>query len=482
MLTLLTLVLVPFVSAEIIPTPPSVSIDLLEAQTVTRDISIYNNFSFSIFNVTMTELPSGISANMISSIPSKSSATLQITASSSMPVSVSTSGRIYFMIEVDRSDESRTYNINLTREGFVPRDIMIRQGDTLVWLNRDSITHSVTSAIFDSDISPNATFTRLFTDVGAITYRDAYIGYYGSISVMNRTTQQYAYYAPYDVMLPINFNVVMHQTDLQVSVLMNDTITCPIDEGCETLVRVKNIGNSTAKNVTVIGAMPNKDRFDLTPDQETYLVLTINPLISLQPTITTTEQTNKTITHTIGIIALNAPRISREVSIFIPFFEMDGYNMSSNDLASWWKYYDHLCQNFPNSSLCHGEPIIQEVEKVVFKEPEYPYNYSTDDIRNMMIRDTAQTDEIRRISSTQTEMKESDNTQEKTLIEISGRLTNIEAALKDNSDSNNGLKVAGILGVLLLIISAGAYIGISYYKHPSNFHPFNLIKRAKEDK
>lgn len=56
--------------------------------------------------------------------------------------------------------------------GFAPRNLRIRAGDTVVWRNSGSATHTVTDAggAFDANLAPSATFSRTFKATANFAY------------------------------------------------------------------------------------------------------------------------------------------------------------------------------------------------------------------------------------------------------------------------------------------------------------------------
>lgn len=54
---------------------------------------------------------------------------------------------------------------------FNPSTITVPSGTTIIWTNRDSVSHTVTGSNFDSgSIPPGGTFSQTFNNVGTFTY------------------------------------------------------------------------------------------------------------------------------------------------------------------------------------------------------------------------------------------------------------------------------------------------------------------------
>lgn len=78
-----------------------------------------------------------------------------------------------------------TYNVDITKFGFLPITIEIKKGDTIVWKNQDSIAHSVISDSlekFDSGkLNPGQNYSRIFnnlTNLNNLTEIEYYCSYH----------------------------------------------------------------------------------------------------------------------------------------------------------------------------------------------------------------------------------------------------------------------------------------------------------------
>src|SRR5215218_402122 len=68
-----------------------------------------------------------------------------------------------------------TVTVSITRTGFVPGNLTVKQGDVVTWTNADTQTHQVASQNppFASPIlSPNQTFSFTFTKAGKANVTD----------------------------------------------------------------------------------------------------------------------------------------------------------------------------------------------------------------------------------------------------------------------------------------------------------------------
>ena len=52
------------------------------------------------------------------------------------------------------SGENQTFTVRIQADGFVPRSLNIKPGDTVVWVNGDTEPHRVVSGVLDQTVSP----------------------------------------------------------------------------------------------------------------------------------------------------------------------------------------------------------------------------------------------------------------------------------------------------------------------------------------
>lgn len=77
---------------------------------------------------------------------------------------------------------SRETVVTVTRAGFSPATVTVKAGDTVKWVNNDSIDHDVSSAVHPTHkvypplnlgvVKPGASLTLEFTEVGSYKYHD----------------------------------------------------------------------------------------------------------------------------------------------------------------------------------------------------------------------------------------------------------------------------------------------------------------------
>jgi plastocyanin len=84
-----------------------------------------------------------------------------------------------------------TTSVDIQRSSFSPPTITINVGDTVTWMNTDSIPHTTTSStgLWDSgSMAPGASFSHTFTQAGTFSYVCTFHGFAGSVIVKAATT------------------------------------------------------------------------------------------------------------------------------------------------------------------------------------------------------------------------------------------------------------------------------------------------------
>jgi plastocyanin len=86
------------------------------------------------------------------------------------------------------SSAPQTYNIEIKNSAFVLRNISIKVGDIIIWTNKDSTTHTVTSdsgnELASLHLSQGQTYFHTFTTAGSFAYHCAlHTGMKGTVVV-----------------------------------------------------------------------------------------------------------------------------------------------------------------------------------------------------------------------------------------------------------------------------------------------------------
>lgn len=372
-LMLFSLALLQSVSAELILNPTNLDFQILDNQVVTLQFDVYNNYTFPIYNVSLTELPLKTTSDMILKLDNQSTGKINVTVQSNEPFQASKNAKLIFFLKATRQESIGTLQVNLTNQGFLPRTSVIIKGSTIKFVNQDSIIHSVTSTSFDNTLNPAQEFSYAYNEKGDFPFHDTYLGYFGNVLVVDNVVNEMVYFPDYAVNFSLNLNIFLHQTDLSVEI-METNLTCPIGIGCETVIRINNPTNVTALNISISGATANKNNFDLNGNTNTFV------LLKILPTATTTLETNATRIESIIISGLNFPTITTPVSFFLPYFDLDGYNSSEDNSDLLIQQLRMFCNQFPSSLICNQTRKLEYVNNTEFIDRPLPYNYTQQEI------------------------------------------------------------------------------------------------------
>jgi len=119
------------------------------------------SFAF-IFGVLLLLVISGCTST--SNSPSSAAQSNQVTGASTSSQSVSQSGQ----------SAAKTYNLEIRNFAFSNTDLSINKGDTVIWTNDDTVSHTVTSDSGNELNSPSipqgGTYSHTFTTSGTFSY------------------------------------------------------------------------------------------------------------------------------------------------------------------------------------------------------------------------------------------------------------------------------------------------------------------------
>ena len=94
---------------------------------------------------------------------------------------------LFAVVEASQAGDAERHVIDMRGFGFAPAQLVVSAGDTIVWINRDVVPHTATSAVgaWDSgEMRTNASWGWVPTEAGAVDYVCAYHpGMRGTITV-----------------------------------------------------------------------------------------------------------------------------------------------------------------------------------------------------------------------------------------------------------------------------------------------------------
>jgi len=374
-------VLCPTVLADLQLVPTSLDLNVIgwEQQVIT--INVTNNHNFDIFNVKFSSVDD-FNFPQISEIKVGESklANIAVLSSTAYTKDINTIVSFEYKVEVTQNVTSQLVVIN--ESGFNPPVVSIKQGGSINWTNEDTISHTVTSTLFDENLAPGSSFSFTFTDPQVLPYTDQINNYQGTVEVQNITEKELVHSSQYDKPLGIKITSILRETTISGLNFENE-FTAPNGKVVSGALKLTNTGSKTAVNISLdmIFATFNKNNFNIDPGQEEIVVY------SIQPILDDSNDTNKTYNLTLDVIPLNADPLQFNITLFVPF--EDQANITDGldpDTAAYFQAKREFCEAFPDSKSCRLDPIIKEIEVPVYLDRPIPYNYSQNDI-NTMIRD-----------------------------------------------------------------------------------------------
>lgn len=82
---------------------------------------------------------------------------------------------IAFIFVFASTVSAATTNVSITSTGFLPEDVTVEVGDTIIWSNEDTIDHEAMDDLVEWEtglIAPGATGSVIFDTAGTYTYSD----------------------------------------------------------------------------------------------------------------------------------------------------------------------------------------------------------------------------------------------------------------------------------------------------------------------
>lgn len=382
-LIFLFLAIIPLSYAQLVTTPNNVAFNtIIIGDKHNQTIAITNVNNFSIYNTTMDDLD-GFKFGVIPQLGINESGNLQINASPDYTFTGTKQAKIRFLYKVTIPNEPKTYYVNITSVGFSPDQFEIMQGDTIIWSNIDSITHIISSSAFGADVevTPGSTWSKVFNNIGRVNYQDNVVFFAGLFDVLNRTTEEYAHDANYDVSYPISFTSIYPPTTLNYTIVDGRDMSIDFGNTKEGLLFVGNLGNNTALNIT-FSADKNwvdftENYFSLNPGESNYLTFRVTPVIY------NTDESNKSYQINLKLSSDSTSVMSQNISVFIPYIDLMGNASSPEEFFRQKKIF---CDAYPTSPFCVSEPVVEYVNRTIVKEPDLPYNFTQTEIATIFTR------------------------------------------------------------------------------------------------
>jgi plastocyanin len=320
---LFILFLIPFCLADLVITLEKTNITTTVGVEYNLNINFTNTNNFDIYNLSM-EYDTEATFEPISkiSVNQTNSSVLKIKTTRYYDDYKNFTFFYYFYENITYN--TTTENVNLTNTAFVPNEIRIVQGSTIIFTNKDDLPHKIVDlgGEFESpDLQPESSFQYTFNQVKNYTLEEYYLKYQMKIIVEPQIRPTLVRNKDYDKNFTIFISSRYSPTTLNVS-LLTENITVAWNGSEEIVMSISNTGNETAKGIkfNAMWMQFSKNDFDLNPNSLTYVI------INVKPEINDSAETNKTHIKNITITSLNTEPITLSLYIFIPYESQDNIN------------------------------------------------------------------------------------------------------------------------------------------------------------
>jgi plastocyanin len=351
MFGILAIFLLQVIQSQVYIVPDPIEISGRVGTTLNYSILVNNTYNFNIYDLkfgNLSQLGFSFSNN---SVNANSSKIINITINPTTSFSGSKAEKVEFRFSADIPVEVTTYQIKIKETGFYPRYITIRQGDTIIWNNTDTVFHNVFSSFFNQNIQPNQTFSYTFNQKGTFDYIDSgwdeFNFFHGVIEVIDRTSSEKVHNPDYDFIWNLNINFYLNPTQLEFEVLENN-FTVSASGKTEGSLRIKNIGSVMAENIKLSSASNwidfEENNFNLNSGEQNFVTFEISPLIFAK------EDTGKTYNITLRASADNTEEYLENIFVFVPYSEIFADVNSAEYILG---LLDKFCKEHPTNVFCN---------------------------------------------------------------------------------------------------------------------------------
>jgi len=453
----LSLVLIHIASASLIISPNPYNINVTVNQNTPFQLNLINTYNFEISDFTFSNL-TGFNFPSITLSPNQNK-TINFNVTRDSSYSGNIQSKIRFNYVADIPTTPTTYYVNITSSGFSPSSSLIRKGDTIIWTNKDTITHSVTSSRFDFTIPVNLTASYTFNNIETLNYQDLIMLYSGVVTIINSSTTAKVNNPAYDVIWSVNINAVLNPTTLEITNLGDTNASISSNSNYTGVLKIKNIGTELAQSIHLSSNLSNFlilfQSNDFSLASGTYQYVQYNVL----PALLSTNETNKTYTPSIIAKSSNSNEVSFPISIFIPYSDITasanaGQSLYDLFINVFCKQHPEYCQNSTGNTT-----------QIIYRDPDLPINMTVLERYNLMRDVQAIKDSV---SRTDNSLKSSVDEQSSRMSEINKTNTITSNKLSDLETSFQTYKNISIIVLFLLIIGFFIYFMLKKLKETQN--------------
>ena len=312
-LLIVVLVIPIVVAVPVTLNPDPIPVNVQVSNKTNFSLIVTNPNTFEIKEITFSEI-NGAQFPTIDSILANSSRTIIFNFTSGTIETRNSITTIKFKFLTTITDSPQTHNVALLSSGFSPNFKTIKKGDTIIFRNNDTITHTVTTDIFNQNLAAGQTFNFVFNDIRSFNITDTIIGFGMILTVQDNQHQELGVDTNFDKNLTLQITSFIPQGTFKLTG-ENTSFSMNNNDNFNIIIRLKNEGNQTLSKVHLRDSLGwvgfTENDFDLLKQEDNAVS------ISIQPIIQNSNETDKTFTTTIFAKAQNSEEISLPLLIFI---------------------------------------------------------------------------------------------------------------------------------------------------------------------
>lgn len=431
----------------------NIAINVTKGTVYSYYINVTNPNSYILYDVHSDS--SVITSNSLTLLPNETKQ-LSITISTLNTGTFTLSSTIVGFTQVNCSDISTNLQtINITRAGANPRNINICKNSNVVYINNygSSIYVNIEYLNTSTLVANDNSFSQNYPNSGSFVYRIEPLIDLGTVTVTDSGIKVHSI----DDDTTLNFNVVSRLDKTTINATFSNlNFNMSYNALQSGYVLIKNTGSKTAEGIKLTGEwiVFDKNNFDLSVNEEKA----INYVIS--PTISVTEDTDKSYNKTIRITGNNIDTIDTTVNIYILFSNVITANLSSPE---WWINRKQFCDKYPTAPDCLTEPSIIYRDKLVYDCPSFLMNMSPLEVKRLYDAVYGLKDDY---ASTANNGKLDLNTLKEYVSSMKNDVNeSLKTQITNTNEINDFKNVFFIIIGLCLLILSGCIIYITYNKY-----------------
>jgi len=429
-LLLLFILLIPFTYANLVIEPQVNSFDVFVSQSKAFSLSLFNNNSFPIYNVSFSPI-SGLTFPVVD-LAAGESKSVSLVAFFPNIGTFSGVSTVSFLYDVVLNSSPVNYSVSVSNSSFFPNNLSIFIGDGVFWNNsfNESIDVRDLGSGFSGFVLPANSSLFSVPAVGNFSFYAFPFGFTGSLSVVGRPLYSRVHYSGFDVPVSFLINSRNVASDIQVTVFSYN-LSSNNNQSQLGIFEVKNLLNVPLYNVSI-----NSSSSWLSFNDNFFDILALgNRLVqfNLTPIVFSANETNRTHIVNFWVRANNAAQVNASIALFLAFADLDAVyfngtryvinRLSINDTIDF-------CTENPSDSECliMVDVFKQKVEVI----KEVPARQSIDEPTLINIERAAS-----EVGSVANRIENSYNINKDYLLSIAARFDQFDRNLNATSHNYN---------------------------------------------